>query len=170
MKQVCAGLSVFLHSYSGTAVDIRHSRIVKGCWWPHERFWFQSICMRMTNLAVGQSIISSCCLIQVGVLVLGHRESINCSPFFLLLLGSKMCPVQVVGFLLPFYSHEICVSHSNNSWFHLKKTKNKTKTKTLYLHPDYFIQRSWMWVGQRHFYTWNAENHYSPCLGPHWML
>lgn len=155
-----------MHSSSGTAVDIRHSRVVKGCWWPHERFWFQSIRMRMTNLAVGQSILSSCCLIQVVVLVLGHRESINCSPFFLHLLGLKMCPVQMVGFLLPPYSPEICVSHSNNL-ISLKKEKRK---KTLYLHPNYFIQRSWMWVGQKHFYTWNAENHYSPRLGPHWTL
>lgn len=134
MKQFCAGLSVFMHSYSGTAVDIRHSRIVKGCWWPHKRFWFLIIWMRMTNLAVGQRIISSCYLIQVVVLVLGDRESINCSPFFLYLLGSKMCSVQVVGFLLPLYSHEISVSHSNNSWFHLKtktKTNQNKKQKTL---------------------------------------
>lgn len=117
--------------------------------------------MGITDLAVDQSVLQSCCLIQAVVLVLGIRENINCCSFSLYFLGSKKFPLWVVGFLHSLYSDEICVSQSNSSDFTLKNNP--------LVAPRYFIPRNWVWMEQGQFYI-ICRYLYSPHFGPHWTL
>lgn len=89
--------------------------------------------MGITDLAVGQSVLHCCCLIQAVVLVLGVRENISWCSFS---LGSKKFPLRVVGCLHSLYSHEICVSYPI-ALISLKK-------KNPLVAPRNFIPRSWM--------------------------